>query len=105
MRACVFDMKNVGVTPRVLADDLHLIATGPRHLELFEHAFDRAHKHLDAMSARLAPHKSLVYFTDGTARNCLRQRKWRRIGKIIKVLSNSRDPGAHINCAKDTALL
>ena len=97
MRAWVLQMKSLGVKPRVLADDLQILACGEDHLEKFVHAFDMTHAHLAAMGARLAPHKSVVFSSNGSTRNWLRQHRWRYVGRTIEVLSNCRDLGAHIS--------
>ena len=55
LRPWIMQMREAAVVPRILADDLQIIATGPNHLENFEHAFDKTHEHLHDMGARLAP--------------------------------------------------
>ena len=57
LRAWIIQMNRVGVEPRVLADDLLLMATGDRSLPLFEYAYNLTHKHLDDMGAKVAPKK------------------------------------------------
>lgn len=46
MRAWLAPMKTMAVKPMILADDLHIIATGPRHLGGFMHVFDKTHLRL-----------------------------------------------------------
>ena len=104
LRAWIVEMKGECVRPRVLADDLQLIAVGGDHLGTFQKAFDKTHGRLEAMGAKLAPQKSVAFSTDGNSRNWLRQHKWRRVGRTINVLSNCRDLGAHINFAKRARL-
>ena len=60
LRAWVMQMRGMGVKPRILADDLQLMATGEHHLRLFRDAFDKTHQHLEDMGARLAPKKSIT---------------------------------------------
>ena len=48
-------MRSMAVKPSIIADDLQIIATGPRRLELFEQAFDKTHEHLEDLGARIAP--------------------------------------------------
>ena len=57
-------MRSYAVQPRVLADDLQIISTGSRHLEHFELALNRSHKHLKDMGARIAPDKSMTFPVD-----------------------------------------
>ena len=100
LRAWTLEMKAMGLNPRVLADDLQVVATGAEHLDTFVKGFDATHKHLECTGAKLAPHKSVAFSTEGTARNWLKQHCWRRVGRTIEVLSNCRDLGAHVNFSK-----
>ena len=61
-------MRSMAVKPRVLADDLQILATGPRHLELFEQAFDSTHEHLEDLGAKMAPNKSMTFSSEAVAR-------------------------------------
>ena len=86
--------------PRVLADDLLIIATGARHLEHIEYAFNLTHKHLHDIGAKVAPKKRLTFSSDPAARKWLKDHTWRRIRKTIKVATDTRDLGAHLNTAQ-----
>ena len=57
MRPWLVQMKQAAVAPRILADDLQILARGPNRLSHFEFAFDATHKHLYDMGARIAPKK------------------------------------------------
>ena len=46
LRAWIVEMKGAGLRPRVLADDLQLIAVGGDHLGDFQRGFDKTHCHL-----------------------------------------------------------
>ena len=54
MRPWVLKMKDMDVQPRVLADDLLVVADGPRHAVLAEAALDTTHSMLHAMGARIS---------------------------------------------------
>ena len=41
MRAWIVQMHTIAVQPRLLADDLQLLCTGPNHLQLFEYGFNK----------------------------------------------------------------
>ena len=71
MRAWLVQMKAMAVKPMILADDLHILATGPRRLEWFTHAFDKTHLRLLDMGAKIAPHKSLTFSSSNSARQWL----------------------------------
>ena len=60
LRAWIVKMKSMAVKPKILADDLQIIASGTRHLELFEQAFDTTHEHLEDLGAKMAPNKSMM---------------------------------------------
>ena len=75
LRGWILEMREMGLLPRVLADDLQIVATGEDHLAACEKGFDATHKHFEEMGARLAPNKSIVFSTDGGARNWLKQHK------------------------------
>ena len=42
LRPWIMQMRRLSIKPRILADDLQVIGTGPNHLKLFEVAFDAA---------------------------------------------------------------
>ena len=46
LRPWIMQMRMYGVKARVLADDMQLVAKGRKHLENFECAFTKTHKHL-----------------------------------------------------------
>ena len=96
-RPWLVQMKEAAVKPRILADDLQLLARGPNHLEQFQYAFDATHKHLHDMGAKIAPKKSVTFSSDWASRKWLKQRRWRRLGTTVTVLNDMRDLGAHFN--------
>ena len=100
LRAWILQMKRMAVKPRVLADDLQILASGPRHLELFEEAFDTTREHLEDLGARIAPKKSMTFSSEPVARKWLRDHKWRRLGKTVEVLHDCRDLGAYLDPTK-----
>ena len=54
-RAWVMQMRRAAVEPRVLADDLLIMATGDHSLKLFQYAYNATRKHLEDMGAKVAP--------------------------------------------------
>ena len=63
------EMISLAMKTRILADDLQLISTGPRHLDNFKDAFDKTHAHLHAMGAKIAANKSITFSSNESARN------------------------------------
>ena len=78
MRAWIVEMKQLAVSPRLLADDLQLISTGSRHANNFELAYNRTHLHLEEMGAKIAPQKCSTFSSGKSTREWLRKLKWRR---------------------------
>ena len=97
MRAWIVQMRQLAVSPRLLADDLQLVSTGARHLDHFQYAYSKTHLHLEEMGARIAPGKRNTFSSNNAARNWLRKHKWRRLGTKVEVISDCRDLGAHFN--------
>ena len=90
-------MKHYAVQPRLLADDLQILSTGGRHLEIFRYAYDKTHLHLQQMGAEVAPQKCNTFSSENSARQWLREHKWRRSGRKVSVVNDCRDLGAHFN--------
>ena len=90
-------MQQYAVTPRLLADDLHLLSTGERHLDHSELAGDKTHLHLEDMGARIAPQKNTTFSSYSTAREWLRKHQWRRLGMKVPVVNDCMDVGARFN--------
>ena len=63
LRACA--------TPRVLADDLHVVASGEKHHEKYLTAIQDTHTHLRHHCGRIAASKSYAYSTDKRTRKRL----------------------------------
>ena len=99
LRAWVIQMKGMEVKPRILADDLQLICTGGDHLGNFKKGFDATHKHLEDLGAKLAPTKSITWSSCTASRDWLRTHRWTRPRRAIKVITDGRDLGSHMNAA------
>ena len=97
LRPWILQMRQLSMTPRILADDLQIISTGTRHLEHFQYAFTKTHEHLEDMGAKVAPSKCVVFSTSPGRREWLRKHIWRRLNRNVKVINNGRDLGAHFN--------
>ena len=100
LRPWVMQMEKVyNAKPRILADDLQLMCKGSGHLDAFVKAFDATHKHLEDMGARLAPKKSITWSSSAVARKWLSRHRWKRRRRTIKVITDGRDLGCHMNAA------
>ena len=111
-RAWIMQMRDYDVTPRVLADDLLILATDTEqagghlagnaeaaqgHLAKAVAAFDATHGHLQDLGAKIAPKKCYAFTSCTTSRSWLRQHRWGRLDKVITVVNDTRDLGAHLN--------
>ena len=87
----IMQMRSLAAIPRVLADDLQLLAPGPQHLKTFEYAYNKTHEHPFDMGARLAPTKSIVFSTDSKVSSWMKTYKWRWVGATLAVVQDCRD--------------
>ena len=99
LRPWIMEMRERSVVPRILADDLQVIAVGKNHLEDYTEAMDATHKHLQDMGAKVSPPKCVSFSSDDVARRWLKEHRWRRLGRVIPVKNDCRDLGAHFNVA------
>lgn len=89
--------RKLGVTPRILADDILVLAQGEGHVDLFQTAFDETSDYLQSMGAKLAPDKSWTSSTSKATRKFLLAHTWVNFGRRIGVITDTRDLGAHLN--------
>ena len=99
MRPWVQSMLTLGAMPRVPADELLVYALGEDHERVFREAYDATHDYLQHLGARMAHSKSYTFSTVRQTRRKLRQHLWRGVNATIKVVSNVRDLGSHLNVA------
>eukprot|EP00973_Karenia_brevis_P049247 6830896-Karenia_brevis.AAC.1 len=96
-------MRSMNVVPRALADDVLLTSSGDCALTLFTLAFTATLEHLTNSGGRLAPAKSVLMATSSAHRAWLSQRHWPIVDTTIRVVTNTRDLGSHINLGSTTA--
>ena len=84
-------MRSYGAVPRVLADDLLVVAYGDRHERSFRDAFSATHKYLTDMGAKVSVSKSQVFSRNRVARRRLREHRWPHLGQTIKLAFSMRD--------------
>ena len=98
MRAWVVQMKNIAVQPRILADNLQLLCTGPNRLKLFGNGFAVTHEHLEDIGATIAPERTMTFSTDAATREWLRTQRWRRIGREGGCNDGLQGPWSTLEC-------
>ena len=99
LRPWIAQMASIGAIPRVLADDLQVMAYGDDSLQKYVTAADLTHKHLQDMGAKVSAGKCINFASSETTRVWLRTHKWRRLNKTISVQNECRDLGARLNMA------
>ncbi len=96
MRPWIKVMREIGVEPRVLADDLFFTATGRKHATLAVEAMQASRAYFQDIGAKVAPRKCLITSTSQQARANLRKHSWGKDDVNIPVVNHFRDLGAHI---------
>ena len=97
MRGWLGLMLQMGVYPRVLADDVLLIAKGRAMIRAFAAALEATHEYLQAMGARVAPSKSYNFASVKEGRKWLRETWWSCIQGHIEVVDDFRYLGVHLS--------
>ena len=97
MRAWLVMMLQMQVDPRVLADDVLLIAKGARMVRKFAAALEATHGYLQAMGAKIAPSKSYNFASAKEGKKWLRETWWSHIQGHIEVVDDFRYLGWHLS--------
>jgi hypothetical protein len=97
LRPWCMAMRDLGLQPRVLADDMLLAARGPAAPEIFEQGMELTLEMTIDAGARVAITKCTTYSNDPGARKNLRRRYWGVGRKQIPVRHHGRNLGASIN--------
>jgi hypothetical protein len=90
-------MRAHGVTPRALADDLTIMASGNGHEARLKEAFECTFHYLLDIGAKPAPSKCFTFSTCADTRFRLSMQIWRPMQQHIKVVLSSRDLGGHLS--------
>ena len=82
--------KEMGLKPRVLADDLLLVSDGNEACVFsnFVNGCDATHQYIQDMGAKAAPKKSFAFSTDNSKRKWLKQHFWIKLQSKIEVKLN-----------------
>ena len=80
--------------PRALADDVLVIATGPRHERIFHDAYQATIKYFWCMGAKVAADKGDLFSTNATTRHKLRHHVWAITNATMAVGTHLRHLGA-----------
>ena len=76
VRSCIIQVQKRGAIPRVLVDDLHLVAVGEKHYENYMKAIRDTHMFITTVGGRIAPSKSHAYSTDRRTRKRLHNTRY-----------------------------
>lgn len=96
MRPWILMVRCMGMQPRVLADDVLMIARGPSMLSKFAAALNATHGYLHAMGAKIAPAKSYNFASTKAAAVWLAETWWEHIQAAIQVVKDFRYLGVHL---------
>ena len=97
LRPWVHVVKKVGATPKVLADDILVVASGNRCTAVYASALDLTHQYMEDIGAKVSIKKSFNFASHKAARKWLGTTVWPTLKSQIAVLSNFRYLGAHIS--------
>ena len=103
MRTWVVKVKEAGVIPSLLVDDILIVADGEDMLRKFKEAMDMTHEYLVDMGGMVAVKKSVNFTNNDKARVWLRHHRWPRINEYIKVVSHFKYLGAQITATEKDA--
>ena len=90
-------IKEVGVEPRVLADDLMFSIAGPERRGLTVKAMQLSRKFFADLGAKVAVNKCFTFASDGGTRRFLTEMHWDADGLQIPCVGEFRDLGTHFN--------
>ena len=89
MRLWILIMLQMGVDPKVLADDALLIARGRKMLRAFANALEKTHEFMQSMDAKVAPGNSFNFASTKQGKKWLRETVWTHIGGTLMWLMTS----------------
>ncbi len=101
MRPWLRMVKEMNVQPKVLADDVLIIAQGKGMLSKLANTLNATHVFLQDMGAKVAPTKSFNFASTSAGRKWVEETEWSAIGGAIPVLRDFRYLGAHLNTMGD----
>ena len=96
MRVWIRLMREIGVAPRTLADDLFFYAAGPGHRAKAENAMEASKTFFEDIGAKVADGKCFMTSTCQETRNTMR-----KAGDGIRIVNHFRDLGSHV-CLDNT---
>eukprot|EP00973_Karenia_brevis_P044617 6180102-Karenia_brevis.AAC.1 len=100
LRPWILQMREQGLCPRTLADDLMLtteIDTSPTNtLTRFAQGFNLTIQHLIDLGGKIAPKKSKLLATMANHRNWLARYTWEPIHAVVEVVHQMRDLGSQL---------
>ena len=80
-------------TPRALADDLLVFATGDEHEAIFSRVYEATLDYVKAIGAKVAPTKCYTFSTIAATRAKLRCNVWAGLGRFVPTKCSFRDLG------------
>jgi hypothetical protein len=90
-------MTDLGVKPRVLADDLMFTTHGDDHRAMTIEAMKISRTYFQDIGAKVADKKCFTFASNSSTRKDLSEHIWDSKGLLIPCVSSFRDLGAHMN--------
>ena len=101
VRPWTIQVQKRGAIPRVLADDLHIVAAGGKHHETSSKAIRDTHIFITTAGGRIAASKSYAYSTDKRTRKRLHHTRYDILENAKgPVVTYCRDLGGQLNITK-----
>jgi hypothetical protein len=97
LRPWVMMVKERAGIPRLLADDILVMAIGHKHEQLFKDCYDLTHQFLQDVGAKIASSKCFAFSTHPTTRRRLRLHYWEYLHAFVPVVTHLRDLGSHLS--------
>ena len=78
LRTWIIQMRSMNVIPKVLADDVLVMATGRRMIRQYTKALNYTHQFLQDMGSKVAPGKSYNFASTNIGRRWLKETWWKK---------------------------
>ena len=101
VRPWIIQVQKRGAIPRVLADDLHLVAAGETHYENYMKSISDSHMFITTDGGRITASKSYAYSTDKRTRKRLHNTGYDILQHAkVPVVTHCRDLGGQLSMTK-----
>eukprot|EP00969_Alexandrium_andersonii_P190982 8436977-Alexandrium_andersonii.AAC.1 len=100
MRPAMLLMKEQGIVPRMLADDVNATTVGPRAWTKLKRGGNALRRFFAAVGAKASPRKSRLFSTSRSVRCMMREHVWPELQSKMPICGGGRDLGSHLSVHK-----